>query len=51
MDLQLLPGEGMSAFTSDVQDASGKLYPLRIEFMGQVPGFPGITMFIVRLAR
>jgi uncharacterized protein (DUF1800 family) len=50
MDLELLPGEGANAFTADVQDASGKLYPLRIEFMGQVPGFPGITMFIVRLA-
>ena len=50
MDLQLLPGEGMSAFTADVQDAAGKLYPLRIEHMGQVPNFPGITMFIVRLA-
>jgi uncharacterized protein (DUF1800 family) len=50
MDLELLPGEGANAFTADAQDASGTLYPLRIEFMGQVPNFPGITMFIVRLA-
>src|SRR5689334_924372 len=50
MDLELLPGEGANAFTSDVQDASGKLYPLRVEFIGQVPGFPGITMMVVRLA-
>jgi uncharacterized protein (DUF1800 family) len=50
MDLELLPGEGANAFSADVQDANGKLYPLRIEFMGQVPDFPGITMFIVRLA-
>ena len=50
MDLELLPGEGVNAFTADVQDVSGKIYPLRVEFMGQVPGFPGITMFIVRLA-
>jgi uncharacterized protein (DUF1800 family) len=50
MDLELLPGEGANAFTADVQDASGKIYPLRIEFMGQVAGFPGITMFIIRLA-
>ncbi len=50
MDLELLPGEGANAFTADVQDGNGKLYPLRIEFMGQVPNFPGITMFIVRLA-
>lgn len=50
MGLDLLAGEGASAFTADVQDSSGKLYPLRVEFMGQVPNFPGITMFIVRLA-
>ncbi|HEV7747051.1 MAG TPA: DUF1800 domain-containing protein [Pyrinomonadaceae bacterium] len=50
MDLELLSGEGKNAFTADVQDSAGKLYALRIEFMGQVPGFPGITMFIVRLA-
>src|SRR6266576_1524918 len=50
MGLDLLAGEGASAFTADVQDSTGKLYPLRVEFMGQVPNFPGITMFIVRLA-
>src|SRR5689334_15869553 len=50
MDLELLPGEGANAFTSDVQDATGKLYPLRVEYTGQVPNFPGITMIVVRLA-
>ena len=50
MDLELLPGEGANAFTSDVQDASGKIYALRVEYVGQVPNFPGITMIIVRLA-
>ena len=50
MDLELLPGEGANAFTSDVQDATGKIYPLRVEYVGQVPNFPGITMIIVRLA-
>jgi uncharacterized protein (DUF1800 family) len=50
MDLELLPGEGANAFSSDVQDATGKLYPLRVEYVGQVPNFPGITMIIVRLA-
>ena len=50
MDLELLPGEGTNAFTSDVQDASGKIYPLKVEYVGQVPNFPGITMIIVRLA-
>jgi uncharacterized protein (DUF1800 family) len=50
MDLELLPGEGANAFTSDVQDAGGKIYPLRVEYVGQVPNFPGITMIVVRLA-
>src|SRR5690349_6869445 len=50
MNLELLPGEGANAFTADVQDASGKVYPLRVEFIGQVPSFPGITMIVVRLA-
>ena len=50
MDLELLPGEGANAFTSDIQDGTGKIYPLRIEYVGRVPNFPGITMVIVRLA-
>jgi len=50
MSLELLPGEGANAFSADAQDGTGKLYSLRIEHAAQVPGFPGITMFIVRLA-
>lgn len=50
MNLDLLPGEGVNAFSADAQDGSGRLYKLRIEHLGQVPGFPGITMFVVRLA-
>ena len=50
MDLELLPGEGANAFSSDVQDGNGKIYPLRVEYMGQVPNFPGITMIALRLA-
>jgi len=50
MDLELLPGEGANAFTSDVQDAGGKLHPLKVEYVGKVPNFPGITMIVVRLA-
>ena len=50
MNLELLPGEGANAFSADVQDASGKIYPLRVEYVGQVPNFAGITMIIVRLA-
>lgn len=50
MELDLLQGEGTNAFSADATDATGKRYPLRVEYSGQVPGFPGITMFIVRLA-
>jgi uncharacterized protein (DUF1800 family) len=48
-DIQLLAGEGKNAFTADIQDATGKTYPLLVEHVGQVPNFPGITMIIVRL--
>jgi uncharacterized protein (DUF1800 family) len=50
MGLELLPGEGANAFSSDVQDGNGKIYPLKVEYVGQVPNFPGITMIVVRLA-
>lgn len=49
MNLSLLAGEGANAFTADAQDGSGKRYSLKVEYVGQVPGFPGITMLIVRL--
>ncbi|HKR15664.1 MAG TPA: DUF1800 domain-containing protein [Pyrinomonadaceae bacterium] len=50
LDIELLFNEGANAFSADVQDSSGKIYPLRVEFVGQVPNFPGITMIVVRLA-
>jgi uncharacterized protein (DUF1800 family) len=50
MGLDLMAGEGVGAFRADAEDGAGKRYPLRVEHMSQVPGFPGITMFIVRLA-
>ncbi len=57
MNLELIgaygttPGaESTNAFTADAQDATGKRYPLRVEHASTVPGFPGITMVILRLA-
>jgi uncharacterized protein (DUF1800 family) len=50
MGLDLLPGEGINAFTAEAQDGTGKRYSLRVEFFAPVPDFPGITMFVVRLA-
>lgn len=55
MNLELLPGEGISSFSADVQDGSGKIYPLKVEFMGPahdvwgLNDFSGITMFVLRL--
>ncbi len=50
MDLELLPAEGANAFSADAQDGAGKRYVLKIEHAAPVPGFPGIMMFIIRLA-
>src|SRR5688572_6535562 len=61
MNLELLAGEGASAFTADAEDASHNRYPLLVEYVGQVPpdvGYPngeiitdfrGIYMVVLRL--
>ena len=49
MDLDLLVGEGASAFTADAEDAAHNHYPLTVEYVGVVPSFEGICMIIVRL--
>ena len=49
MNLELLAGEGSSAFSADAEDAAHSHYPLTVEYVGQVPGFEGITMIVVRL--
>lgn len=45
----LKAGEGASAFTADVQDASGRFYPLTVENVVVLPGVSGITMLVLRL--
>ncbi len=49
MNLDLMIGEGASAFTADAEDATHHHYPLKVEYVGQVPLFEGIYMIIVRL--
>lgn len=49
MNLELLAGEGSSAFSADAEDAAHSHYLLTVEYVGQVPGFEGITMIVVRL--
>ncbi len=48
-DLQFLQGEGANALTVDAQDASGIIYPLKVEYVGTVPNFDGVFMIVVRL--
>jgi uncharacterized protein (DUF1800 family) len=49
-NLELLAGEGVSSFSADVQDASGKLYSFKVEYEAPVAGFPGVSMLILRLS-
>ena len=49
-NLELLAGEGLNAFSADVQDAAGKLYSLKVEYAAPVAGFPGVSMLVLRLA-
>src|SRR6185436_16155121 len=49
MNLDFLSGEPGSALTADAQDASGTIYPLKVEYVGTVPNFAGIYMVVVRL--
>jgi endonuclease/exonuclease/phosphatase family metal-dependent hydrolase len=49
-NVTLLPGDGVHSFLADAQDASNRVYPLSVEYVGPVPGFEAITMLIVRLS-
>lgn len=52
MNLSLLPGEGASTLTADAQDASGRLYPLKVEALNNpkylrllpAPGNPSVLV-------
>src|SRR6185503_21349811 len=48
-NLDFLAGEPGNALSADAQDASGTIYPLKVEYVGTVPNFDGIYMIVVRL--
>jgi uncharacterized protein (DUF1800 family) len=48
-DFEFLQGEGANALTADAQDGTGTIYPLKVEYVGTVPGFDGIYMVVLRL--
>src|SRR6266446_3341151 len=49
MNLDLLAGEGASSLTADAEDGGHLHYPLKVEYVGQVPNFGGIYMVVLRL--
>src|SRR5436190_7724492 len=50
MNLDLLADEGANALTAEAEDAAHNHYLLKVEYVGQVPNFPGIYMVVVRLS-
>ncbi|HEV2764441.1 MAG TPA: DUF1800 family protein [Pyrinomonadaceae bacterium] len=49
MNLGLLPGESANALTADAEDASRRLYALRVEHVERVPGHEWLYAVVVRL--
>src|SRR5947208_3482145 len=49
MNLDLLAGEGANSLTADAEDGGHLHYPLKVEYVGQVPNFGGIYMIVLGL--
>jgi hypothetical protein len=49
MNFDLLPGENISVVTADAEDASHRIYPLTVEYVGKVAGFDWLSCVTVRL--
>ncbi|HYO64386.1 MAG TPA: DUF1800 family protein, partial [Pyrinomonadaceae bacterium] len=49
MNLALLPGESANALTADAEDGSRRLYTLKVEYAGKVPGHEWMYAVVVRL--
>lgn len=49
MNMELVAGENSSAVTARAEDAALNVYPLTVEFVGQVPGFDWLTQIVARL--
>ncbi len=49
MNLDLLAGETLNSLSADAEDAAHVHYPLKVEYVGQVPSFEGIYMVVMRL--
>ena len=49
VNLELLAGENASAVTARAEDGFQNIFPLTVEFVGQVPGFDWLTEVVVML--
>ncbi|HEY5883372.1 MAG TPA: M12 family metallo-peptidase [Pyrinomonadaceae bacterium] len=49
LGLELSSGEDISVVTAQLEDAGQKTYPLKIEYVGKVPGFDWLTQVTIRL--
>ncbi|PYS61486.1 MAG: hypothetical protein DMF74_16285 [Acidobacteria bacterium] len=49
VSLELLPGEYVSVVTAQAEDVGHKIYPLKVEYVGKVPGFDWLTQVVIRL--
>lgn len=50
LNLALQPGEDVSAFTADAEDAAHKHYQLKVEYFGNVPSQAWLSAVILRLS-
>jgi uncharacterized protein (TIGR03437 family) len=48
-NLDLLPGESVSAVTAQAEDSQHKMYSLPVEFVGKVPQHNWLTQVVVLL--
>jgi hypothetical protein len=49
LNLDLLPGETMSAVTARAEDSMLNVYPMTVEFVGSVPAVPGVSEVTILL--
>jgi hypothetical protein len=47
--VELSPGEDVSVVTAQAEDSGHKIYPLKVEYVGKVPGFDWLTQVGIRL--
>jgi hypothetical protein len=49
LNLDLLPGETVSAITARAEDSMLNIYPMTVEFVGSVPAVPGVSEVTILL--